>query len=70
MEFSDLKLIDELLLDVKIALGPAATWQQVEEFSAITRLAMKRLHDAYIADDPGLKVGITLGLARHLGLYP
>ncbi len=64
-KYSDLKLIDELLCDLKSAItkpGDLEPWRTVEEYSSVTRAAMRRLYDAYRA---GRLLVITLGLARY-----
>lgn len=57
-EIADLKLIDELLCDLKQVAG--LTWADLETYTSITRAAMVRLRGAW-----RLMPAITLGLAKH-----
>lgn len=57
---TDLKLLDELLCDFKTATS--RSWEEVEQYSSVTREAMQRLRDAWLADE--LPV-VTLSLARY-----
>lgn len=60
-EYSDLKLIDELLCDMK-GMHTGTSWEDIEEFSSVTRRAMRRLREAYSS---GEMTVITLGLANY-----
>lgn len=57
---TDLKLIDELLCDLKQAAH--CSWPDMEVYTSVTREAMHRLRTAYESDE--MKV-LTLGLAKH-----
>jgi len=57
---TDLKLIDELLCDLKRS---GETWADVEQRTSITRAAMHRLRTAYASGEMPV---ITLSLAKHL----
>lgn len=60
VKYSDLKLIDELLCDLKTCHG--LTWAEVETYSSITRTAMTRLVEAWASGEMPV---ITLGLADY-----
>lgn len=59
MKYSDLKLIDELLCDLK---APGESWADVERKTSITRYAMARLRKAHASGEMPV---ITLGLANY-----
>jgi hypothetical protein len=60
---SDLKLLDELLHDLKYACN-YKTWAEVHYHSSITIKIMKRLKEAYFKTNE-MNI-ITLGLANYL----
>ena len=57
---TDLQIIDELLLIMK---GPSRSWADVEQDYDITRLAMRRLRQAWADGDVR---SLTMGLAQYL----
>lgn len=57
---TDLKLIDELLCDIKQTNN--LTWLQMEHHTSVTNEAMNRLRSAYRSGEARL---ITLGLALY-----
>jgi hypothetical protein len=57
----DLKLIDELLCDLKMATG-VRTWAEVEGYTSVTRQAMTRLRAAWRDRE---MASITLGLSNY-----
>lgn len=57
---SDLKLIDELLCDLRAVYG--LSWAEMESHSSITRAAMRRLREAWTSGEMPV---ITLGIANH-----
>lgn len=64
---SDLKLIDELLCDLKSFMGIGTTWGMVYHHSSAARKAMDRLCEAWRSDEIGVgKAGLTLGLVKWI----
>lgn len=61
MRYTDLKLIDELLVDLK--QKDALTWEELERRSFIAREAINRLREAWSSGEIKL---ITLSLAKYL----
>jgi hypothetical protein len=63
---ADLKLLDEILCDLKTQIAPAgqfsATWAEVERHSSTTRDAMARLRRAWKTRE---MPAITLSLAQY-----
>lgn len=57
---TDLKLIDELLCDLKSETGKS--WAEIEKHSSVTREAMQRLYDAWTMGEMQM---ITLSLAVY-----
>lgn len=64
--YSDLKLIDELLCDIKSITG-VSQWVNVEQQTSVTQQAMRRLREAYRT---GEITAITLGLATYFEAKP
>ena len=61
MTLTDLKIIDELLCDIKQREN--LTWEQLEDHSNITRYAMGRLREAWCVKFE--MDTITLGLSEY-----
>ena len=59
--YSDLELIDELLVDLRTELN--VSWDALERHSSVTYAAIRRLREAYASGEMSV---ISLGLARYL----
>jgi len=62
---TDLKLIDELLCDLKDRIEPPRYWERVETHSSATRKAMARLRQAWASGEMPV---ITLSLEEYFRL--
>lgn len=58
-KYSDIKLIDELLCDLRIALG-SVSMSELERHSSVTRQAFARLREAYERGQT-----VTLSFAKY-----
>lgn len=62
-KITDLKLIDELLVDMR----GTRTWHELELSSSVTRAAFRRLREAWKAGEMPM---ITLSLVNYFKMVP